>query len=111
MTWWEEFRKKLKLATFLCKNVQLKIHKVFLYRIYLSNFIRCEQSGVCVLEFLQKLLIFYGAVSSGAAERQGCIQSFLVKESVPQFMGHCGYTLGIRKICVDADVPQFRTTV
>lgn len=29
---------------------------------------------------------------------------FPVKEGVSQLMGHCGYTLGIRTICVDADV-------
>ena len=29
---------------------------------------------------------------------------FPVKESVSQFVSHCGYTLGIRTICVDADV-------
>lgn len=29
---------------------------------------------------------------------------FPVKEGVSQFMCHCGYTLGIRTICVDADV-------
>ena len=71
-----EFRKKRKLVSLVCENVQLEIHKVFLNRVHPGDLIQGDQPGVCVLELLQKLLIFHGAVSRGTAGRQICLQLF-----------------------------------
>ena len=73
-----EFRKKRKLVSLVCEDVQLEIHEMFLDRVHPGNFIQRDQPRVCVLELLQKLLIFHGAVSRGAAGRQICLQLFLV---------------------------------
>lgn len=73
-----EFRKKRKLVSFICEDVQLEIHKVLLNRVHPGNLIQGDQPGVCVLELLQKLLIFHGAVSRRAAGRKICFQLFLV---------------------------------
>lgn len=73
-----EFRKKRKLVAFFCKDVQLEIYKVFLDRVHPGNLIQRDQPGVGVLEFLQKLLIFHGAVSRGVAGRQICLQLFQI---------------------------------
>lgn len=71
-----EFRKKRKLVSLVCENVQLEIHKVFLNRVHPGNLIQGDQPGVCVLELLQKLLIFHGAVSRRVAGRQIYLQLF-----------------------------------
>lgn len=71
-----EFRKKRKLVSFVCEDVQFEIHKVFLYRVHPGDLIQGDQPGVCVLELLQKLLIFHGAVSRRAAGRQIYLQLF-----------------------------------
>ena len=73
-----EFRKKRKLVSLVCEDVQLEIHEMFLNRVHPGNFIQRDQPRVCVLELLQKLLIFHGAVSRGASGRQICLQLFLV---------------------------------
>ena len=71
-----EFRKKRKLVSFVCEDVQFEIHKVFLNRVYLGNLIQGDQPGVCVLELLQKFLILHGSISRGTAGRQICLQLF-----------------------------------
>ena len=71
-----EFRKKRKLVSIVCEDVQFEIHKVFLNRVHPGDLIQGDQPGVCVLELLQKLLIFHGAVSRRAAGRQIYLQLF-----------------------------------
>lgn len=70
-----EFRKKRKLVSFVCEDVQFEIHKVFLNRVYLAISSKVI-SGVCVLELLQKFLILHGSISRGTAGRQICLQLF-----------------------------------
>ena len=69
-----EFRKDGELVSFFGEDIQLEIYEMLFDAFGLCNLSRGAKTRVCVLKFLQELLVFHSTVGRRTAGRQTCFQ-------------------------------------
>ena len=65
-----EFWKDGELVSFFSEDIQLEIYEMLFDAFGLCNLGRGAKNRVCVLKFLQELLVFHGAAGRRTAGRQ-----------------------------------------